>query len=317
MALVSLTDLMKDAEAGNYAVGAFNVSSFDQLEAVIEAAEEVSSPVIVMALAGVHCYSSDESWWKNMRQRVERVSDVDICLHLDHGLLEDDCYRAIDSGFTSVMIDASRDVETGKQSDFDVNISRTRTVADYAHKHGVSVEGEIGTVGGGGEGATARAATDIALTDVEEATEFAARTGVDALAVGVGTSHGSVKFPPGHIPHLAMDVIADIHRAIPQTYLVLHGSSSISADDVATINANHGKLADSTGIMDEEKVEAIANGIRKINQGTDSHLAWTAATRQYMAQHPADVDPYLYLKPGYEAMKAIVKRRLKLFGSAK
>ncbi|MDO5746064.1 MAG: ketose-bisphosphate aldolase [Actinomycetaceae bacterium] len=316
MSLVSLSEVLQQADEGKYAVGAFNVSSLNQVEAIVEAAQNQHSPVILMALAGVSAYDNETQWWKNLRFRLEQDISVPVVLHLDHGSNVDDCYKAVDMGFTSVMIDASRDPVSGKANSYDHNVETTLKVVDYAGQYKVCVEGEIGTIGGGGEGDQVRAVDDITYTSPDEAQEFATTTGVNALAIGVGTSHGSVKYPPGMQPHLRMDLISDIHTRIPDTYLVLHGSSSIDADDVAMINAYHGELPPSCGIDDKEKQEAIAAGIRKINQGTDSHLAFTAAVRKYMAQHREQVDPYTYLKPGIVAMQQLAERRMQLFGSA-
>ena len=199
---------------------------------------------------------------------------------------------------------------------FENNVETTLSVVEYAHAHGIDVEGEIGTIGGGGEGAAARSVDDIEYTDPAQAKKFVELTGVDALAIGAGTSHGSVKFPKGHQPHLAIDLIKEIHALVPETHLVLHGSSSIGAEDVDTINEFYGKLTPSSGIPDEEKVAAIAAGVRKINQGTDSHLAFTAAMRKYLALNPSDVDPFFYLKPGMDAMVDIVRLRMRVFGSS-
>ncbi|QPK94238.1 ketose-bisphosphate aldolase [Actinomyces sp. zg-332] len=311
-----MKSILDDCEKHSYAIGSFNVSSIDQVLAVIDAANLEKSPALIQPIVGTTCYDDEARWWAMIREAIVKYSEVPIGLHLDHGLSYEDCVRACESGFTSVMIDASRNVEDGVANSFEDNVETTLRVVEYAHAHGIDVEGEIGTIGGGGEGASARSVDDIEYTDPLQAKEFVTVTGVDALAIGAGTSHGSVKFPKGHQPHLAIDLIKEIHSLVPDTHLVLHGSSSIGEEDVDTINKYHGVLSPSCGIADEEKVAAIAAGVRKINQGTDSHLAFTAAMREYLALNPSDVDPYFYLKPGINAMVDIVRMRMRVFGSA-
>lgn len=311
-----MRDLLEAAEAGRYGVGAFNVSTLDQAYAVVAAANEQRSPVIVQAIAGTHGYASDVEFWGMLRPLVEAECRVPVALHLDHGQTFDDCAAAIGAGFTSVMRDASRHPVTGEPLGFEENVSETLRVVEIAHSAGVTVEGEIGTVGGGGELGQDFGAFDYFISNADDASLFVAETGVDALALAVGTSHGSVKFPPGRQPELAYDLIREVHSRIPATALVLHGSSSAFAEDVARINAAGGVVRPSSGITPEAKQEAIACGIRKVNQGTDSHLAFTASAREHLRDHPGDVDPVFYLRDGIAGMSHRVALAMQTFGSA-
>lgn len=314
--LQSMRSLLAAAEAGSYGVGAFNVSTLDQAFAVAAAANLERSPVIVQAIAGTHAYDSDQRFWRLLRQLVVSEFEVPVALHLDHGKTYEDCAAAIDAGFTSVMRDASRHPLTGEALSFGDNVAETLRVVAIARAAGVSIEGEIGTVGGGGELGHDFGAFDYSLSTTPEALRFAEETGVDALALAAGTSHGAVKFPPGKQPELAYDLIREVHAAIPETALVLHGSSSAHASDVARINRAGGQVTPSSGITAESKQEAIRCGIRKINQGTDSHLAFTAATREHLRDHPGDVDPVFYLRPGIEGMTARIVSTMRTFGSS-
>lgn len=316
MTLLTLDEALADAERGGYAVGAFNVSSLDQAVAVLDAADAARSPVIVQAIAGMSAYDDESTWWRRLRRLIDDYPTVDVVLHLDHGRTFEDCARAIEHGFSSVMIDASRDTGTDEPASFEDNVALTRRVVDLAHPAGVSVEGELGTIGGA-EGGAAGILEEIVFADPDQAAEFVARTGVDALAVAVGTSHGSVKFTDAAGgQRLRIPLIATIKDRLPGTYLVLHGSSSVPADAVAVINANGGRVQPSYGISPEQKSEGIATGIRKINQGTDSHLAWTAALREYMAEHPDAVEPSALLAPAIAAFRDMVSQRMTEFGSA-
>lgn len=316
MTLLTLREALADAERGGYAVGAFNVSSLDQAIAVLDAAEAESSPVIVQSIAGMSAYDDESRWWKRLRRLVDDYAEVPVVLHLDHGRTYDDCARAIDHGFSSVMIDASRDPETDEPADFAANVALTQRVVALAHPAGVSVEGELGTIGGA-EAGIEGVHEEIVFADPDLAVQFVAETSVDALAVAVGTSHGSVKFTDeAGGQRLRIGLIATINSALPDTFLVLHGSSSVPADAVATINANGGSVRPSYGISPEQKSEGIATGIRKINQGTDSHLAWTAALREFMQTNPAVVEPSELLVPANGAFQEMVALRMRQFGSA-
>jgi len=316
VALTTTRTLLTAAEEGGYAVGAFNVSDLNQAHAVMEAADDARSPVIVQAIAGMSAYRHESWWWNRLRDVVTSYPDVPVALHLDHGRTAEHCRAAIDHGFTSVMIDGSRDPATGEPSDFAVNVALTASVSTEAHAVGVSVEGELGTVGGAEAGGAAKL-EDLVLADPDQAVEFVAATGVDALAVAVGTSHGSVKFTDAAGSEgLRIDLIAEIKARLPGTYLVLHGSSSIPVGAVQAINAHGGTVRPSSGITVEQKSRGIAAGIRKVNQGTDSHLEWTAAVREFSDRNPATVEPSAALAAGIRAVRAIVIMRMNEFGSA-
>jgi fructose-bisphosphate aldolase class II len=316
MPLQTLAVTLAAAERGGYAVGAFNVSDINQVVAVLDAARAERSPVIVQAIAGMSAYA-DESWcWQILRTVVDSYTDVTATLHLDHGRTLEDCVRAMDHGFTSVMIDASRSTNDDEPNDFESNVTITRSVVDVAHPRGISVDGELGTIGGAEAGITG-VLEEIVYADPAQAEEFVARTGVDALAVAVGTSHGSVKFTDeSGGQRLRINLITNIKQRLPQTALVLHGSSSIPVEAVNTINAQGGSVIPSYGIDAEQKQAGIAQGICKINQGTDSHLAWTAALRTALSEHPSEVEPSSAVAAGMAAMTKIVRQRMREFGSA-
>jgi fructose-bisphosphate aldolase class II len=310
MGIRTLRQLLADAEDGGYAVGAFNVSSLEQAVAVMEAATAERSPVILQAISGMSPYSSEARWWRQLRAVVA------ACVHLDHGRTYDDCLRAIAAGFSSVMIDASRDPDTDEPAGYEANRALTMRVVEAAHAAGVSVEGELGTVGGA-EAGVKGILEEIVFADPDTAERFVAETGVDALAVAVGTSHGSVKFTDAAGgQRLRIGLIEQIKRRLPDTYLVLHGSSSVPADAVETINAFGGTVTPSYGIGLKQKQEGITSGIRKINQGTDSHLAWSAALREFLATQPAVVEPSEQLRPAMAAFRDMVALRMREFGSA-
>jgi fructose-bisphosphate aldolase class II len=312
MPLITLRRALDAARAGGYAVGAFNVSDLVQAEAVLDAAEATGSPVILASLAGITSHGSDERFWAGLHDLIGHYPTVPVVLHLDHGPDPSTCYRAMDAGFTSVMIDGS--LRDGRPATFDENVAVTVEVAEVAHERGISVEGELGTIGGA-EGDGTRA--EIQLADPEEGRRFVDRTRVDALAIAIGTSHGAYKFatpPRGDV--LRLDLVAEFARIVPDTHLVLHGSSSLPAALREQANRYGGALPDSWGTPDEEKVRAIALGIRKINQGMDSHLAFTAAVRAQLGTDPVNVDPSRYLSAGRTAMFEIVAARMRLFGQA-
>jgi len=314
MTLLTLRDILDQAEAGQYAVGAFNVSDITAADAVLEAAASTRSPVIVQTLAGCSPYSSEAAWWQALRQLIGHYPDVPVTLHLDHGPDPGTCRRAIDAGFTSVMIDGSLEADGRTPASLAANVGVTREVTGFAHAAGVSVEGELGTIGGGEGGSRAK---EIVLADPEQAAGFVAATGVDALAVAIGTSHGAYKFD--HEPGadvLRLDLIGEIRRRVPGVHLVMHGSSSLPRDLVAEVNAHGGTLPESWGVPMAAKVQAVAAGIRKINQGMDSHLAFTAAVRKTLAADGDAVDPATYLRAGRLAMRDLIAERMSAFGSA-
>lgn len=313
MPLITLRAALDAARAGDYAVGAFNVSDLLQAEAVLDAAQETDSPVIIETLAGVSAHGSDERYWSVLHHLVSTYPTVPVVLHLDHGPDAGTCRRAVDAGFTSVMIDGSLGPD-GRPSSFEANVSVTSEVVAYAHPAGVSVEGELGTIGGS---KTDGSLAEIVLADPEQAREFVERTGVDALAVAIGTSHGAYKFttpPDGSVLHL--DLVREIARRVPDTHLVMHGSSSLPADLREQNNAHGATLPESWGVPDEEKVRSISMGVRKINQGMDSHLAFTGAVRQSLGTDGMTVDPAAYVGRGRRAMQEMVAARMRLFRQA-
>ena len=253
MPLQTLATTLAAAERGGYAVGAFNVSDLNQAIAVLEAARAETSPVIVQAIAGTSAYGDESWWWHMLRTVIVSYADVTATLHLDHGRTLQDCVRAMDHGFTSVMIDASRATKDDEPNDFESNAAITKSVVDVAHARGVSVEGELGTIGGAEAGLTG-VVEEIVYADPSQAEEFVVRTGVDALAVAVGTSHGSVKFTDeSGGQRLRINLIAEIKKRLPDTALVLHGSSSIPVDAVAAINKQGGSVTPSYGIDAAQK----------------------------------------------------------------
>jgi fructose-bisphosphate aldolase, class II len=313
MSLVTLRQALDEARTGGYAVGAFNVSDVVQAEAVLDAAAETSSPVILASLAGVTAHASDERFWAGLHRLIDGYPQLPVVLHLDHGPNPVNCFRAMDNGFTSVMIDGSLRPD-GTPASFDENVAVTAEVAAEAHRRGLSVEGELGTIGGSkNDGSRAR----IVLADPDQAREFVAATGVDALAVAIGTSHGAYKFdspPDGSVLHLSL--IEKIAGLVPGTHLVMHGSSSLPAPLREQNNRYGADLPESWGVPDDEKVRSIAMGVRKINQGMDSHLAFTGAVREALGTNPLDVDPAPYLRAGRIAMQGMVAERMRTFGQA-
>lgn len=314
MTLITLRQALDHARAGGYGIGAFNVTDIEQVEAVLDAARRTQSPVIVQTIVGASAFASDELFWDLMMRTVDHYADVPIVVHLDHGPTPEACRRAIDAGFSSVMIDGSIDHATGRVNSFDENIALTTEVAVYARERGVSVEGELGTIGGSKDGASH---AEIVLADPREAAEFVERTGVDALAVAIGTSHGAYKFlTPPDSSVLHMDLITEIAAAIPGTHLVMHGSSSLPAHLREIINAHGGGLPESWGVPEEEKARSTQLGVTKINQGMDSHMAYSAAMRQRMFADKLGADPAPAASAGRQAMSEMVAERMVVFGQA-
>ncbi len=314
MTLVSLRSALDQAREGGYGIGAFTVTDAAQAEAVLQAARDTSAPVIVQTLAGSSSFLSDEVWWDVLHTVVRHYDDVPVVLHLDHGPDEDTCRRAVEAGFSSVMIDGSVDHTTKRPRTFEENIAVTARVVELAHARGVSVEGELGTIGGSEDG-TKHA--EIILADPAQAEEFVRRTGVDALAVAIGTSHGAYKFStPPDSSVLHMDLIDEIARRVPGTHLVMHGSSSLPADLRAVINAHGGALPESWGVPEDEKARATKLGVTKINQGMDSHMAYAAALRTALDTDRVSVDPAGAAYAGGRAMQQLVAERMHVFGQA-
>ena len=324
MPLVSMRQLLDHAAENGYGIPAFNVNNLEQVQAVMSAAAEVDAPVILQASAGARKYAGEPFIKHLIQAAVESWPSVPLVMHQDHGQSPAVCQGAIDLGFSSVMMDGSLQADGKTIASFDYNVDVTRKVVDMAHKLGVTVEGELGCLGSletmrgdkeDGHGTEATMTMEQLLTDPEEAAEFVKRTQLDALAIAIGTSHGAYKFtrkPTGDI--LAIERIKQIHKRIPNTHLVMHGSSSVPQDLLAVIRQYGGDMKETYGVPVEEIQEAIKYGVRKINIDTDVRLAMTAAIRKYMAQNPDKFDPRDYLKPAREAAKAICLQRYVQFG---
>jgi fructose-bisphosphate aldolase class II len=309
-----MRQLLDDAAAGGYGVGAFNVNNMEQIQAVMQAADETRSPVIIQASRGARSYTNDRFLIHLMIAATEVYPDVPVALHLDHGNEPATCFSAIEQGFTSVMMDGSLLADGKTPSDFEYNVRVTREVVERAHESGVTVEGELGTLGGIEDG---HGSGEVHLTDPDQAVEFVERTGIDALAVAIGTSHGAYKFnrpPDGQV--LAMHLIEEIHRRLPDTHLVMHGSSSVPKSLVDEINRYGGELKPTWGVPVEEIQQGIKHGVRKINVDTDARLAMTGAIRKVFTEDPGEFDPRKYLAPARDAMKAVYAERMRQFGQA-
>ena len=326
MAIISLRQLLDHAAENNYGVPAFNVNNLEQIRAIVEGAKEMNSPVIVQASAGARKYAGSNFIKKMMEAAVAEFPEIPIVMHQDHGGSPEDCKNCIDLGFSSVMMDGSLLEDQKTPSDFLYNIRVTKQTVEMAHKEGVSVEGELGCLGswetGMGEkedgvGADGVLSHEQLLTDPEEAANFVNQTHVDALAIAIGTSHGAYKFtrpPTGDI--LAIDRIKEIHKRIPNTHLVMHGSSSVPQELLKIINDNGGDIKETYGVPIKEIQEGIKHGVRKVNIDTDLRLASTAAVRKYFTNNPSQFDPRKYLIDTKDEMKKIVISRLKEFGTA-
>jgi fructose-bisphosphate aldolase class II len=326
MALISLRQLLDHAAENAYGVPAFNVNNLEQIRAIMEAADEANSPVILQASAGARKYAGSNFLKHLIQAAIEEFPHIPIVMHQDHGVSPAICQRSIQLGFSSVMMDGSLGEDGKTPTDFDYNVHVTKTTVDMAHACGVSVEGEIGCLGSletgmageeDGIGAEGKLTMAQMLTSVEEASDFVEATGVDALAIAVGTSHGAYKFsrpPTGDI--LAIDRIKEIHGRIPNTHLVMHGSSSVPQEWLATINEFGGEIPETYGVPVEEIQEGIKYGVRKVNIDTDLRLASTGATRKFLAENKSEFDPRKFLISTMDAMKAIVLARLEAFGTA-
>ncbi|MDD9951767.1 MAG: fructose-bisphosphate aldolase class II [Zetaproteobacteria bacterium] len=326
MALIPLRHLLDHAAENNYGVGAFNVNNMEQIQSIMEAARETESPVIVQASRGARKYAQDAYLRHLMLAAAELYPEIPIVMHQDHGNSPATCFSAIQQGFTSVMMDGSLREDAKTPADFEYNCAVTRKVVEAAHSVGVSVEGELGCLGSletgegdkeDGHGFEGKLDLEQLLTSPEEAAAFVDQTKVDALAVAIGTSHGAYKFtrkPDGDI--LAMDRIQEIHRRLPNTHLVMHGSSTVPQDLQDLINSHGGAMKQTYGVPVAEIQKGIANGVRKINVDTDNRMAVTGTIRKMFAENPGEFDPRFYLKPAREAMKNVVKDRMIAFGQA-
>jgi fructose-bisphosphate aldolase class II len=324
MALVSMRELLDHAAEHGYGIPAFNVNNLEQVQAVMEAAKDVGAPVILQASAGARKYAGEPFIKHLVQAAVEAYPQIPIVMHQDHGQSPAVCQGAIDLGFSSVMMDGSLREDGKTPASFDYNVDVTRRVVDMAHRLGVSVEGELGCLGnletgeaGEEDGIGAEGKLDHAqmLTDPEEAAVFVQATGLDALAIAIGTSHGAYKFsrkPTGDI--LAISRVKAIHARIPNTHLVMHGSSSVPQELLAQINQYGGQMKETYGVPVEEIQEAIQHGVRKINIDTDIRLAMTAAVRKFLAENPDKFDAREWLKPARAAAQAICKQRYLEFG---
>jgi fructose-bisphosphate aldolase class II len=312
-----MRQLLDEAAKGGYGVGAFNVNNMEQIQAIMEAARETKSPAIVQASRGARSYSQDNFLYHLMLAAAELYPEIPLVLHLDHGNSVETCKSAIDLGFTSVMMDGSLNPDGKTPSTFEYNVEATRKVVEMAHAKGVTVEGEIGVLGGVEDGHGAGLDGLSHVTDPAQAEEFVKLTGVDALAIAIGTSHGAYKFakkPTGET--LKMQRLIEIHQRLPKTHLVMHGSSSVPQELQDIINKYGGKLRPTFGVPVEEIQLGIRNGVRKVNVDTDNRLAITGAIRKVFIESPEKFDPRDYLKPAREAMKKVVAERMTQFGQA-
>ena len=325
MALISLKQLLDHAADNQYGLPAFNINNMEQGLAIMDAANELNAPVIIQASRGARAYANDQILSKLIEGFIELYPNIPVCMHQDHGNSPATCMSAIKYGFSSVMMDGSL-LEDGKTpSDYDYNVNVTKKVSDMAHLFGVSVEGELGVLGSletgtgeaeDGHGAEGKLEKNQLLTDPDQAVDFVKRTNVDALAIAMGTSHGAYKFsrkPDGDI--LAMNVIEEIHKKIPNTHLVMHGSSSVPQELQNIINDNGGNMPQTWGVPLEEIERGIKNGVRKINIDTDCRIAITGSIRKTLKEKTEEFDPRKYLGPAMHAMKKVCLDRLQRFGA--
>ena len=326
MPLVPMRQILDEAAKGGYGVGAFNVNNMEQIQAIMEAANDTSSPVIIQASRGALKYSKMIYLKKLMEAAVEEFPHIPVAMHLDHGNSVETCKQAIELGFTSVMIDGSLAEDGKTPNTYQANVDITKRVVELAHPLGVTVEGELGCLGGIEDGHGAGLSADEVnahLTDPKQAEEFVALTGVDALAVAIGTSHGAYKSgrkdpKTGEVlpPVLAMERIHEIHERMPNCHMVMHGSSSVPKELVDIINQYGGKMPGTFGIALEQIQDGIKHGVRKVNVDTDSRLAITGAIRKVFVESPGKFDPRDYLKPAREAAYKVYLERMNAFGQA-
>ena len=326
MALISLREMLDHAAENNYGVPAFNVNNLEQMRAIMEAADETDSPVIVQASAGARKYAGAPFLRHLILAATEEFPHIPVVMHQDHGTSPAVCQRSIQLGFSSVMMDGSLMDDGKTPSSYEYNIDVTRRTVEMAHACGVSVEGELGCLGSletgqageeDGVGAEGILSHDQLLTDPDEAADFVKATQVDALAIACGTSHGAYKFtrpPTGDI--LAIDRIREIHQRIPNTHLVMHGSSSVPQEWLKVINDNGGEIPETYGVPVEQIQEGIRHGVRKVNIDTDLRLASTGAIRRFLAENPSEFDPRKYFAVATKAMKDICLQRYEAFGTA-
>ena len=326
MALITMRQLLDHAAEHSYGLPAFNVNNLEQMRAIMEAADKTNSPVIVQASAGARKYAGAPFLRHLILAAIEEFPHIPVCMHQDHGTSPSVCQRSIQLGFSSVMMDGSLMADGKTPASYEYNVEVTRKTVEMAHACGVSVEGELGVLGSletgqageeDGVGAEGTLTMDQMLTDPEEAADFVAKTKVDALAIAIGTSHGAYKFtkpPTGDV--LAIQRIKEIHARIPNTHLVMHGSSSVPQEWLEVINQYGGEIPETYGVPVEEIVEGIKHGVRKVNIDTDLRLAATGAVRRFLANNPAEFDPRKYLAETTKAMRDIAIARYEAFGAA-
>jgi fructose-bisphosphate aldolase class II len=321
-----MRQMLDHAAEYGYGVPAFNVNNLEQMRAIMEAADQTDSPVIVQASAGARKYAGAPFLRHLILAAIEEFPHIPVCMHQDHGTSPSVCQRSIQLGFSSVMMDGSLGEDGKTPADYDYNVDVTRRTVEMAHAGGVSVEGELGCLGSletgeageeDGIGAEGKLTMDQMLTDPVEALDFVQKTGVDALAIACGTSHGAYKFTrPPTDDILAIDRIKDIHKSIPNTHLVMHGSSSVPQEWLKVINEFGGEIPETYGVPVEQIVEGIKHGVRKINIDTDLRLSSTGATRRFLAENPSEFDPRKFLAATVTAMKDICIARYEAFGTA-
>lgn len=326
MALISLRQLLDHAAENSYGMPAFNVNNMEQVHAIMQAADEANSPVIMQGSAGARSYAGEPFLRHLISAAIEMYPHIPVVMHQDHGSEPAVCLRSIQSGFSSVMMDGSLMADMKTPSSFEYNVEVTKEVVKMAHAGGVSVEGELGCLGSletgemgeeDGHGAEGKLDLDMLLTGVEEAADFVEATNCDALAIAIGTSHGAYKFtqePTGEI--LRIDRIKEIHARLPNTHLVMHGSSSVPQEWLKIINSYGGDMGQTYGVPVEEIVEGIKSGVRKVNIDTDLRMASTGSVRRHLQDNPSNFDPRKFLKESTAAMKGICKARFEAFGSA-
>ncbi len=326
MARITLRQLLDHAAENSYGVPAFNINNMEQGLAIMEAAKACDAPVIIQASRGARSYANDTMLARMIDALVEIYPDIPVCMHQDHGNNEATCMTAIRHGFTSVMMDGSLEADAKTPASYEYNVAITERVARMAHWVGASVEGELGVLGSletgeseaeDGHGAQGKLSHSQLLTDPDQAVDFVLRTKVDALAIACGTSHGAYKFsrrPDGDI--LAMNVIEEIHRKLPNTHLVMHGSSSVPQELQDVINAFGGEMPQTFGVPVEEIVRGIRHGVRKVNIDTDCRMAMTGQFRKVAKENPAEFDPRKFLKPAMDAMRELCRERFEAFGTA-
>ena len=301
MPLVTTTEMFKKAYEGGYAIGAFNVNNMEIIQGITRAAKKLDAPVILQVSSGARKYAS-HGYLVAMVKAAAEETGLPIALHLDHGPDFETCKACIDGGFTSVMID-------GSSLPYEENVALTKMVVEYAHAHGVVVEGELGTLAGVEDEVVVESGKE-SYTNPDQVLDFVTRTGVDSLAIAIGTSHGAYKFKPGQKPQLRFDILEEVEKRLPGFPIVLHGASSVNQDDIKTINQYGGQMPDAIGIPEEMLRQASSMAVCKINVDSDIRIAMTAALRKHFAENPADFDPRKYLTPARDAVEAVVSHKI-------